>query len=120
MANDRDNTRDFAKKYGQVVARAWSDPAFKKRFVSDPAGAAKEFDIQIPEGIQIKVVEDTASVRHVILPARPSAQELSDEQLQQVAGGGCTACGGSTVMQAPPSPSAPPPPPPPPTYSGWY
>ena len=116
MANDRDNTRDFAKKYGQLVARAWSDPAFKKRLVSDPAGAAKEYDIQIPAGMEIKVVEDTETVRHVILPPRPSAQDLSDEQLEQVAGGGCTACG-ATVMAAPTAPPSPPPPSS--TWSTW-
>ena len=120
MANDRGKERDFAKKFGQVVARAWSDPAFKKRLTSDPRAAAKEYDIQIPTGIEVKVVEDTDSVRHVILPLRPSAQDLSDEQLEQVAGGGCTACGATgCVMVAPPSPSAPPPPPPPANWAGW-
>jgi hypothetical protein len=120
MANDRDRSRDFAKKYGQVVARAWSDPAFKARLIADPAATAKEYDIHIPAGLQVKIHEDSDSVRHIVLPPRPSSQDLSDEQLEQVAGGACTASGSTiqTVMKPPPSPDPPPPPPPPPSTCG--
>ena len=37
-------------------------------------------------GVQFRVVEDTDSVRHLVLPARP-ADELSDLELAVVAGG---------------------------------
>jgi hypothetical protein len=114
MASDRDRERDFAKKYGQVVARAWSDPAFKDRLIADPAGTAREYDIHIPPGLDVRILEDTDSVRHIVLPPRPSSQDLSDEQLEHVAGGGV--CASTTVKTLPgPLPPPPPPPPPPPT-----
>jgi hypothetical protein len=39
--------------------------------------------------MQIKVIEDSPTVRHFVLPPRPAVTELSDEQLDQVAGGAC-------------------------------
>src|SRR5262249_12785694 len=70
-----------------ITAKAWSDPAFKKRLMADPAGIAKEFGMPLPAGMQLKVVEDTAQVRHYVLPPRPALAELSDEALDQVPGG---------------------------------
>jgi hypothetical protein len=81
--------QDFSKKIAQLTARAWSDDAFKKRLLSDPMSVAKEYDIPVPPGSQIRIVEDTPTVRHFILPPKPPAEELSDEMLEQVAGGGC-------------------------------
>jgi hypothetical protein len=34
-------------------------------------------------------VEDTDTVQHLVLPMKPSSQELSDEELVGVAGGFC-------------------------------
>jgi hypothetical protein len=81
--------QDFSKKLAQLTARAWSDDAFKKRLLSDPISVAKEYDIPVPPGSEIRIVEDTPTLRHFILPPRPPAEELSDELLEQVAGGTC-------------------------------
>ena len=81
--------QEFQKTLGQITAKAWSDPAFKKRLMADPAAIAKEFGMPLPSGMQLKVVEDTPQVRHYVLPPRPALAELSDEALDQVAGGAC-------------------------------
>lgn len=73
------------KAWGKVVARAWSDVAFKKRLLSNPVKVLKENGIQSPPDVTVKVVEDSAKVIHLILPNKPA--ELSDEELDQVAGG---------------------------------
>ncbi len=83
--------QDTSKKLGQIAAKAWSDPAFKKRLLTEPAAIAQEYGMPLPPGMELRIVEDTAKVRHFVLPPKPNGEELSDEQLDQVAGGGiCT------------------------------
>lgn len=75
-----------AKLYGQVVARAWQDEAFKGRLLVEPREALAEMGVEVPAGHEVRVVEDTERVRHLVLPPGPG-EELSEEQLDQVAGG---------------------------------
>ena len=62
---------EFQKAYGRVVAQAWSDEAFKKKFLSDPIGVFKENGIEVPEGVRVKIVENTDEDVHFILPSKP-------------------------------------------------
>ena len=75
-----------AKLYGRVVARAWQDEAFKGRLLADPEGALAEVGVEVPTGHEVRVVEDTERVTHLVIPPSPG-EELSDEQLDRVAGG---------------------------------
>jgi hypothetical protein len=78
--------QERAKQWGQVVARAWSDEAFKQRLLADPAAALAEQGIAVPAGVTIQVHEASAGVLHLMLPPPPS-DKLDLEQLDQVAGG---------------------------------
>jgi Nitrile hydratase, alpha chain len=72
----------------KVVARAWTDPAYKAKLLSDPHSALAEAGVDVPVGIRLKVVEDTVETKHFVLPAAPAdAAELSAEELAEVAGG---------------------------------
>jgi hypothetical protein len=84
---------DFESQWQQLVARAWADDAFKKKLLADPAGVLKEHGLIPPAGKQIKVMENTDKMIHLILPAKPAAAELSEQELQSVAGGWCGGCG---------------------------
>jgi|WetSurMetagenome_2_1015567.scaffolds.fasta_scaffold298261_2 hypothetical protein len=75
----------FEKAWSQIVAKAWSDELFKKRLLADPAAVLKEHGIELPTEVAVKVVEDSAKVVHLILPNPPV--ELSEEEMNQVAGG---------------------------------
>ena len=74
------------RRYGQIVARAWADPAFKRRLLADPTVVLQDHGIDLPTGVEARVVEDTGEVVHMIVPLR--SDELSAEQLDRVAGGG--------------------------------
>ena len=78
--------KEQAKLYGQVVARAWQDEAFKQRLLADTDGALAEMGVEVPAGQEVRVVEDTERVTHLVIPPSPG-EELSEEQLDQVAGG---------------------------------
>ena len=80
------NDANQYKVMGKLVSQAWADPSFKERLISSPVEVMRESGIPIPDGIAIRVHEDSPSVRNIVLPAKPD--ELSDEQLDMVAGGG--------------------------------
>ena len=71
-----------------AIARAWTDGAYKARLVSDPHTALSEAGVEVPAGVTVKVVENTADIQHLVLPLAPSnASELATEELEKVAGG---------------------------------
>src|SRR5262245_37238721 len=74
------------KAWSQIVAKAWADQAFRKRLLADPAGVLKEHGMQVPPGVQVRVVENTESIQHLVLPKQQS-EELSEAELEQVAAG---------------------------------
>jgi hypothetical protein len=78
--------RDNAAAYGKVVAKAWRDPSFKAKLLADPQAVLKEAGLAVPAGVTVKVVENTATHLHFVLPPKPTGQ-LSDEALDAVAAG---------------------------------
>ena len=72
--------------HGKIIARAWRDPAFKAKLLADPHATLKEAGVTVPEGVTVKVVENTDTHHHLVLPPKPTG-ELSDEDLDKVAGG---------------------------------
>ncbi len=75
-------------KRSEVIAKAWKDPTFKKKLLSDPKSALKECGYHIPANVNVKVIEDTANHYTFVLPAAPSnASTLSAQELTAIAGG---------------------------------
>ena len=72
--------------FGKVIAKAWSDEAFKAQLLNEPAAALAAAGVDVPKGVTVKVVENTDSLFHLVLPLRPDG-ELDDEALDKVAGG---------------------------------
>jgi hypothetical protein len=72
----------------QLFAACWKDEALKARFMSDPKSVLKEYGLEFPEGIDVKVVENADDCVHITLPAPPSSSgDLSDDELSNAAGG---------------------------------
>ena len=76
----------------KVIAQAWSDEDYKRQLVDDPAGALTDAGAEVPDGVQLRVVEDTDTVKHLVLPAAPGEGEIDEDDLERVSGGTCTAC----------------------------
>ena len=51
----------------QVVARAWTDPAFRERLLTDATAACAEMGYAGPQGEYIVALEDTAERHNVIV-----------------------------------------------------
>lgn len=70
----------------KIVEKAWQDENFKKEVLANPGKViANEFGVQLPPDLELKVVAETAKVKYLVLPVNPD--ELTDEQLDSVAGG---------------------------------
>jgi|SwirhisoilCB1_FD_contig_31_17859603_length_421_multi_6_in_0_out_0_1 hypothetical protein len=79
------------KRWAQLVAQAWSDDKLKQRLIQNPAAVMREHGISVPQGVELKVVENTDKVNYLTLPAKPSGDvtELNMADLAGVAGGWC-------------------------------
>jgi hypothetical protein len=82
-------------QWSQIVGRAWADDEFKERLLADPAEILGEYDLAPPAGLRVEVHDDPAwvppntdEVLHLVLPARPSEDELSEDDLCSVGPGG--------------------------------
>jgi hypothetical protein len=76
----------------QLFAACWKDEALKARFMSDPKSVLAEYDMPVPDGIDVKVVENADDCVHITLPVPPAgAGDLSDDELRIAAGGGPSA-----------------------------
>jgi len=71
--------------YKTIITKCWGDPDFKQRLIADPVGTLRAEGISVPDGIKVTVVENTATEFTFVIPSEPS--ELSDEELDGVAGG---------------------------------
>ncbi|RPG14811.1 MAG: NHLP leader peptide family natural product precursor [Phycisphaera sp. TMED9] len=87
---------DQKNQLASVFAACWKDDALKARFISDPKAVLSEHGLEVPDGIDVKVVENSDNCVHIAMPAAPTGyHDLSDAELAAAAGGGC-GCGGTT------------------------
>lgn len=60
--------RQFSPANGaQVVARAWTDPAYRELLLRDGTAACEEYGFTGPQGEYIVALEDTPTVKNVIV-----------------------------------------------------
>ncbi len=85
--------QDISRLWAKVVAKAWADEAYKTKLMNDPAALLKAEGLPVPPGAQLKVVEDTANLRHLVLPALPEdAASLDHATLEERLAATITLC----------------------------
>jgi hypothetical protein len=76
----------------RMINRSMEDEEFRQRLLDDPKGTIEqELGSRLPEGVEVRVLEESAQTIYLVLPsASPLGQgeELSDQELEAVAGGG--------------------------------
>ena len=76
----------------RLVQRSLEDEDFRQKLLDDPKAAVEqELGSGLPEGVQVRVVEESAETIYLVLPfSSPvggEGGELSDAALESVAGG---------------------------------
>ena len=73
-----------------LFAACWKDEALKARLMADPKAVLAEHGMDVPDGMDVKVVENADNCVHITMPAPPDGHltELSDEELSNAAGSG--------------------------------
>ena len=68
-----------------LAEKATEDEEFRAQLLTSPREViAKEFDVEVPEGIEVHVHEDGPEAAHLVLPPGP---RMDESQLTRVAGG---------------------------------
>jgi hypothetical protein len=75
----------------RIIQRSIEDDAFRQQLLADPRAAVEQdLGTRLPEEVRVVAVEETADTIYLVLPsASPAGEtgELSDQQLESVAGG---------------------------------
>jgi nitrile hydratase len=55
---------------------------YRSRAVIDPRGVLREFGVEVPDDVEVRVWDSTAELRYLVLPERPAGTEkLSEDEL---------------------------------------
>ena len=58
---------------------------YRSRAGTDPRGVMREFGLELPESVEVRVLDSTADIRYLVLPRRPPGTErLTEEELAQL------------------------------------
>lgn len=67
----------------KIIQKAWEDAEFKKQLIADPKAAVKEaFGIEVPDSIDVEVVEETANKYYLVLPQSPTEVKSAGDSVE--------------------------------------
>jgi hypothetical protein len=105
MSHTPSENPDDARR--RLIGRSVEDEDLRQRLLADPKGTVEqELGAKLPEGVEIRAVEETPDTVYLVLPpkapvAADQGGELSDRELEAVAGGWDQAAGTSDETCAP-------------------
>ncbi|MEL6626809.1 MAG: NHLP leader peptide family RiPP precursor [Bacteroidota bacterium] len=89
---NEDNRDDFKALVTPLVERAYEDAAFKQEFIANPEAVILRetgTEVDLPEKCEFVVIDKSNPFAlYVTLPVNEEMLELTDEELELVAGGG--------------------------------
>jgi nitrile hydratase alpha subunit len=68
------------------IPPAWyKSEAYRARAVKDPRGVLKEFGTELPDDVEVRVMDSTADLRYLVVPLRPAGTDgMTEEQLAEL------------------------------------
>jgi Nitrile hydratase, alpha chain len=83
------NLEEQERKWQKIIVKAWMDDAYKRELLADPTARLKKEGVEIPKGVVIRIVEDTEKLQHLVLPRKPTSEELTENAYQLFLGCMC-------------------------------
>lgn len=68
------------RTWAKIVAQAWADADFKARLMANPRAVLQEAGVEVPAGMELRVVENAANTVHFVLPPPPAPSSPEDHE----------------------------------------
>jgi nitrile hydratase len=63
----------------------YKEPAYRSRIVREPRDVLREFGLELPANVEVRVWDSSAEMRYLVLPQRPPGTEgMSEEELTAI------------------------------------
>jgi nitrile hydratase len=63
----------------------YKSAAYRSRAVIEPRAVLREFGVELPDDVEVRVWDSTAEIRYLVLPERPAGTEgLGEEALAEL------------------------------------
>ena len=63
----------------RVINKSWDDPEFKRRLLADPVKVLRAEGVNLPEGLRVRVIEDTDKLLHLVLPNKQGSKTVTGQ-----------------------------------------
>lgn len=67
---------------GKLIMDLYADSELKQNFLGNPKSVLKEKGFVVPDDMEIRVVEDTSKVKHIVLPYLEPGEKITSEELE--------------------------------------
>ena len=74
-----------SERLGTIITKCWADDAFKRGLLADPMTTLQTEGVDVPEGLEVRVVENTDKIFHLVLSPKPASDESSEEYFRRIA-----------------------------------
>jgi hypothetical protein len=64
--------REAQAKLLDVIAKCWTDDAYKQKLLADPRSVLAAEGITVPAGVNLKVIDQQPNDLHLFIPPRPA------------------------------------------------
>jgi len=91
--SEADELRHRQELEAFLIKKAWRDAKFKEALLASPRTTLQQElqtlspGVQIPDGVEVVVHEESMTKIHLVLPVNPVSTELKDDELDLVASG---------------------------------
>jgi hypothetical protein len=63
----------------EIAARALTDDDYRDELLADPAAVLSAAELDVPEDVEVVVIQNTASRVHLVLPSKPRPEQDLDK-----------------------------------------